>query len=176
MDSAEFWQLIDGTRAQAKDDAHFDMLLEAHIQSFSPDGLKKFKNAYVKIKHRAFTWKVWGAAYLMNNGCSDDCFSDFLAWLISQGQELHERTLRDPDSLAEFDETRFLQRGTYSNLGFIAEELYEKKIGECWMPASVYETGEDTDLGEEWNFDDRIEMEKRYPKLFKKYRRQRSRK
>jgi len=38
----------------------------------------------------------------------------------------------------------------------------------CLVP--VDETGQKIDMGQRWDFDNRNEMEKRYPRLFKKYR------
>ena len=170
MNSAEFWQFVGVERSAAKDDDHFDALIENKLRVFSNDELIAFQDTYGDIAHTAFTWRVWGAAYLMNSGCSDDGFSDFRAWLISQGQDFFERTLNEPDSLVGFDETQLLERGTYSNLGFIAETLYAQRTGECYMPAPLDEAGKKIDMGQGWDFDNRSEMEKRYPRLFKKYR------
>ena len=43
---------------------------------------------------------LWAAAYLINGGCSDDGFEYFRGWLITQGREVFERAVADPDSLA----------------------------------------------------------------------------
>jgi len=109
MNSAEFWQFVGVVRSAAKDDDHFDALIENKLRVFSNDELIAFQDTYGDIAHTAFAWRVWGAAYLMNSGCSDDGFSDFRAWLISQGQDFFERTLNEPDSLVGFDETRLLK-------------------------------------------------------------------
>ena len=39
----------------------------------------------------------------MKNGCSDDSFLDFRAWLIAQGKETYLEALRDPDTLSQFN-------------------------------------------------------------------------
>ena len=49
----------------------------------------------------AHDWNLWGAAYLMKGGCSDDAFDYFRGWLVAQGRRTWERALRDPDTLAE---------------------------------------------------------------------------
>ena len=38
-----------------------------------------------QLDERAYTWDLWGAAYVIEDGCSDDCFRDFRAYLISLG-------------------------------------------------------------------------------------------
>lgn len=49
------------------------------------------------ISHRN---QLWAAGYLINDGCSDDGFEYFRAWLIAQGREVFERVVADPDALA----------------------------------------------------------------------------
>ena len=48
---------------------------------------------------RAYRQELWGAAYLINGGCSDDGFVYFLGWLIAQGRDVYQAALPDPDSL-----------------------------------------------------------------------------
>jgi hypothetical protein len=44
---------------------------------------------------------LWAAAYLINGGCSDDGFESFRCWLIVQGRTVFERSVADPDTLAD---------------------------------------------------------------------------
>src|SRR5437868_5917368 len=43
---------------------------------------------------------LWGAAYIMRDGCSDDGFDYFRGWLIAQGEAVFAEALRNPESLA----------------------------------------------------------------------------
>jgi Protein of unknown function (DUF4240) len=43
----------------------------------------------------------WAAACLINGGCSDDGFDYLRGWRIVQGREVFERSMADPDSLAD---------------------------------------------------------------------------
>ena len=43
---------------------------------------------------QAYSWPLWGAAYVINGGCSDDTFTDFRAALISRGRQAFEAQLR----------------------------------------------------------------------------------
>jgi Protein of unknown function (DUF4240) len=49
---------------------------------------------------------LWGAAYLINGGCSDDGFDYFRGWLLSQGHATWQAALADPDSLADHPQIR----------------------------------------------------------------------
>src|SRR5262249_60057219 len=50
---------------------------------------------------RAYSWDLWGAAFIINGGCSDDGFEYFRGWLILQGRKTFDDALRDPETLAE---------------------------------------------------------------------------
>ena len=60
-----------------------------------------FAKTYFAKQNEAYDWKIWGAAYLINGGASDDGFEYFLDWLISEGQEVFEGTLREPAYLID---------------------------------------------------------------------------
>ena len=49
----------------------------------------------------SYNEELWGAAVLINAGCSEDSFIDFRGWLMLQGKEVFYRALEDPDSLSE---------------------------------------------------------------------------
>jgi hypothetical protein len=106
---------------------------------------------------------VWGAAHIVNGGCSDDGFDYFLGWLVGQGRGTFEQALADPDSLADVVSPE--GEGTFQS-----EELLEA----AW---AAYEraTGDDLPdgpfiarpgLGPGWDFDNAEEMRTRYPRLW----------
>lgn len=61
---------------------------------------KEIMDAYLD---HAYAPGLWEAATAMKNGCSDDSFLDFRAWLIAQGKETYLEALRDPDTLSQFN-------------------------------------------------------------------------
>jgi hypothetical protein len=62
---------------------------------------------------KAHNFPLWGAAYVINGGCSRRSpFDDFCATLISRGRQAFEPCLSDPDSLAEdSDESDWFSEG-----------------------------------------------------------------
>ena len=52
----------------------------------------------------AYHWDLWGAAYLINGGCSDDGFEYFRRWLVLQGRDVFQAAVSNPDTLAEVAE------------------------------------------------------------------------
>ena len=51
-----------------------------------PDELIEFHRLFNRAMDDAYIWDLWGAAYLINGGCSDDGFAYFRSWLISRGR------------------------------------------------------------------------------------------
>jgi hypothetical protein len=102
MNEDGFWQLIQDVHdrwpadMQAKSSAIFNALGRLPKQ----DAID-FARLFDRMMHRAFTWPLWGAAFVIGGGCSDDAFLDFRSSLISRGKAAFEKALADPDSLAD---------------------------------------------------------------------------
>jgi hypothetical protein len=96
-----FWELIDESRRKANGDSEVQLALLAQmLGELHEDQVVAFGHAFDRCHASAHTWDLWGAAYLIGGGCSDDGFADFRGWLISQGQRAFEEALANPESLA----------------------------------------------------------------------------
>src|SRR5215471_19298721 len=101
MNTDQFWAIIDKSREASGGDPDRQMeQLEALLQEQDVADIVEFDRLFSELHNRAYTWPLWGAAYLIGGGCSDDGFMDFRGWLISRGREAFEAALDDPDSLA----------------------------------------------------------------------------
>ncbi|MFN0168362.1 MAG: DUF4240 domain-containing protein [Bryobacteraceae bacterium] len=99
-DKAQFWNLIDTSRASADGDPWDQIeVLRHNLSPLEPDELVAFDHRFWEYHERAFTWELWGAAFIIGNGCGDDGFIDFRAWLISRGEQAFEAALADPETL-----------------------------------------------------------------------------
>jgi hypothetical protein len=114
VDESEFWKLVQ----RAHDAASADMdrkcgVLKAEIGKLSKNEANDFAVLFDTMMDRAYSHKLWGAAYVIHGGCSDDTFNDFRSSLISRGRSCFERALADPDSLADeaFDEMTWFYEG-----------------------------------------------------------------
>lgn len=107
MDRDQFWDLVEqsrrGFRSEQPDgnmDRQFDTLREL-LLALPPSEIQSFGDIRDACAIDAYTWNLWGAAALLNEGaCSDDGFADFRNWLISMGRKTYEDALADPDSIA----------------------------------------------------------------------------
>jgi Protein of unknown function (DUF4240) len=162
MDVDRFWQVVEASRLQAGSDT------EARVESLgivlsglSAAELKSFQRHYDEQIRRSYRWDLWGAAFVMNGGCSDDGFRYFRDWLISEGRETFEKALANPESLADLDRVELAELESY---GYVALELYgEKASGELDRDFSA-EGAEPT--GQPWKEED---VDRLFPRLAAKY-------
>ena len=101
VDSDRFWSIIDRTTAKGGPADQQERALRSALEQLSADDVKAFCNEFDHAIHVAYSWDLWGAAYVIHGGCSDDGFEYFRRWLVSRGRERFERAVRDADSLAD---------------------------------------------------------------------------
>jgi Protein of unknown function (DUF4240) len=95
--------------------------------------------AFSRYRREAYSWDLWGAAYVVNGGGSDDGFEYFCCWLVSRGREVYESALADSDGLAQL----VVRPGAngpweFEGINSVAQQVFEKKNAKvtCWtMPS-----------------------------------------
>ena len=167
MDGAAFWQLTADTRAESGNDTgRQSELLEERLSRLPGPQIVDFGRIRHELDQRAYSWDIWGAAYVIDDGCSDDCFRDFRAYLISLGRDVYEAALRDPDSLAPV--VQDAEQGDWENADNVAPDAYESATGEDF-PADDSDLSGDPS-GEPWDDEDQEALVQRYPALAAKFR------
>ena len=162
MEIERFWGLVDAARQMAGSDTEARVDTLRHLLSTeSLEEIQSFQSHYDAQVRRSYRWDLWGAAYLMNGGASDDGFRYFQDWLISEGRAVFEAALRMPDSLADLPKVDFAELELF---GCVALEVYEQRGGgeidrdfstELTMPQ-----------GEQWSEEDLGEL---LPSLARRY-------
>ena len=167
MDEAAFWQLIADTRAAAgnETDGQSD-LLEQRLRHLPPQQIAQFERIRQRLDRRAYTYELWGAAYVIEDGCSDDCFRDFRGYLISLGRGPYESALRDPDSLAGVAQDA--ETGSWENADDVAPDAYESVADED-IPSGDSEPSGDP-RGTPWDDEQTEQVVQRYPRLAARFR------
>jgi hypothetical protein len=131
MPADQFWKLLDHA-ARFSDDpaAHIDAL-STDLRGLTSEDIKSFEVAFRRYLNTAYTWNLWGAAYVIHGGCSDDGFEYFRRWLVSRGRDTYERALADPDTLARL-EARPGPYGTweFEEIYYVANRIFKEKGGE----------------------------------------------
>jgi Protein of unknown function (DUF4240) len=167
MNDTAFWQLIADTRADAGNatDKQSD-LLEQRLRRLPAKQIAEFERIRQGLERRAYSYELWGAAYVIEDGCSDDCFRDFRGYLISLGRGPYEAALRDPDSLASVAQDA--ETGNWENADDVAPDAYEGVADED-IPTGDSEPSGDPS-GDPWDDDHAEQLVQRYPRLAARFR------
>ena len=81
MESEKFWEIIEVTKSESSGDYEKQQsLLERELLELTAKEVLEFDNKFRTLRGEIYTWDFWAAAYIINGGCSDDCFSDFRGW------------------------------------------------------------------------------------------------
>ncbi|GAA2738026.1 DUF4240 domain-containing protein [Actinocorallia aurantiaca] len=175
MNRDQFWVFIDEARAAAVNANDPDSVSASAIKimnSWDPTEIAAVQQPLWGVLAESYRGDLWGAAYLINGGASDDGFEYFRGWLISQGREVFGRALAAPDSLAEEPAVRAavsagLDLDGEAMLG-IVWEAYRQKVGEELPPGNATVPYPSIDFG--WDFDDSSAMEQYLPRLSRLFR------
>lgn len=128
LDENQFWNIIEkslkSTRGQNEQEAY----LIKNLQTLSPEELIGFRLKTDKLLYDTYNSEMWCAAYIMNGGCSDDCFEYFRLWIISRGKDVYQKAQVNPDSLI----TEVVTGQNYydfESFWYIALKAFEKNTG-----------------------------------------------
>lgn len=163
METEKFWKIIEISKSKSLGDyVKQQSELKNELLKLTANEVLEFDNKFRTLRGKIYNWDFWAAAYIINGGCSDDCFSDFRGWLIGQGKTIYESAVNNIETLTNLTETN---GGDWEGLSYIPTEVYEKMTGDD-MPQGIQENFEIS--GEEWE-EDEIELKKKYPKLWDKF-------
>jgi hypothetical protein len=158
MDADGFWEIID--RASSPD------ALQRELATLPNSELADFEVEHAKAYAATYDWGLWGAAYVIAGGCSDDSFDYFRSYVIGLGRRVYEAALANPDSLADVDvdDGEEWEDWMSPTLAIVEERTgkYERIAAER-HPA---QPGEPT--GDDWE-EEPDELAARFPRLWAKH-------
>jgi hypothetical protein len=167
MNQTAFWRLIQSAHADADNDTERQSeLLEERLSKLPPRQIVRFQQIRRQMDERAYSWDIWGAAYVIDDGCSDDCFRDFRAYLISLGPRAFAAALRNPDSLAPI--VQDAEEGDWENADDVAPDAYQTATGDDFPADSSDLSG--SPRGEPWDDESAETLVQRYPALAARFR------
>ncbi|PGK52383.1 molybdenum metabolism regulator [Priestia megaterium] len=146
MKREEFWTFIE--RMAANEDP-IEWAI-ATLANHEDSDIINFQLHVEQLLQEAFNSDVWGAAYVILGGASEDAFEHFRAWLIFQGENVFYETLRNPEYLATYIPPYYEEEGL--------EPEYEEILGISIDAYLLKYTGKS-----EWN----EEVSHRYQELLK---------
>ncbi len=166
MTDDKFWQIIEvsnkASNGQTEVQAH---ALADELAKLPAEEIADFDRIYGKFIDEAYNWDLWGAAYIIVGGCSDDGFTDFLSWLISRGHDIYMAVREDVEKLADGIDipcNEDMPFPFFEEFEYVAGLIYQEKTG-----SEIPDNELDLPLepaGEEWIEED--ELAKRFPKVW----------
>ncbi|MFI7607987.1 DUF4240 domain-containing protein [Micromonospora sp. NPDC049366] len=168
MRTDDFWQLIDEARAGGGGEAGaVAARAVALLAERDPAEIVGYAHHQQRVLAASYKVDLWGAAYLINGGASDDGFEYFRGWLMTQGRQVFARAVADPDSLAELPQVR---AAALTGEEFESEDMLAAPW-EAYRKATATDLPADRDpvptpdLNDFWDFDDEAEARRRLPRL-----------
>jgi len=168
MNTGQFWRLMEDARARVPRPSDGDAvaaLAAVRLSAFPREEIVSAQRVLSGLMAASYRNRLWAAAYLINGGYSDDGFEYFRGWLIAQGREVFERSVADPDSLADLPVCGRRERDWLEceDVLYIPLRAHRAATGEV-LPEEAYSVSyPELDTG--WDFDDRTEMGRRLPRL-----------
>lgn len=98
MNEERFWEIVETVSDLELEER--EALLALQLEKLSNDELEAFNEIWHAKMRAAYTWDLWAAGFVVIGGCSDDAFTEFRNWIISEGREVFAAAVSDPDSLA----------------------------------------------------------------------------
>ncbi|MEH0844375.1 DUF4240 domain-containing protein [Micromonospora sp. CPCC 205711] len=168
MRTDDFWQLIEQARVGGGGEAPaVAARAAALLAERDPEDIVGYARHQQRVLAASYQVDLWGAAYLINGGASDDDFEYFRGWLMTQGRSVFARAVGDPDVLAELPRVR---AASLSGEEFRCPEMLTvpwdayRKATATELPAER-DPVKAPDLNDFWDFDDEDEARRRLPRL-----------
>jgi hypothetical protein len=157
------WELVKQSGADGRSGADRVQALALRLRGFRPKEIVRFGKSVAGLVRQAYTWELWGAAYLLNGGCSDDGFLYFCGWLILQGRERCHAAVRDPESIADWWAPGVNDPPETEELLYVAAEVYEEVTGKDAPGSVTVAVGKPR--GQRWEED---ALAARFPRLWRR--------
>jgi hypothetical protein len=170
-DPAEFWKIVDAT-VDEDQEVQASKLIKA-LDALTPEEISAFQATTNAKQRETYTWELWGAAYVIHGGCSDDGFEYFQRWLISAGSAVFYGAKARADDLADLIAPDRREPCEFEGFSYIASDVWRAKTGRdpFAAPGIFPYTGappEVADMGTP--FEESAEhLSRRYPKLWKRF-------
>jgi len=165
-----FWQIVELSREGDPAQEEQIAQLRAILSKYPAELIEVFGSEFDAVLSETYSWDLWGAAYVIMGGCSDDSFEYFRVWMVSRGNAFFEAARENPDRMAELIPPTFDDLPDFELFAYAAGDAWALKTGEepyemPTAPNMIYTREPDGQpFGEE---DD--DFSDRYPMLWERF-------
>jgi hypothetical protein len=164
-----FWAIVESSARHSPASAAQTAALRKALEALPAEEVESFDRIFRQNMGRSYSWDLWGAAYVINGGASDDGFEYFRRWLISRGRHVFEAAMTDPDSLADLLPADLDEPFEYEDFAYVAPEVW---AGKTKRPADRMPRGPDSYPAEPTGTpfaEDDSALQARYPRLWRRF-------
>ena len=125
-----FWQIIENSLLTANNLHDQEKALSQELENLTAEDIIGFQLRLEFYSYSLHSSEIWCAACIMNDDTDPIHFFYFKNWIISQGQELFEKAILNPDNLADYFNEGFNEDDLYEfeNFHFIADLVFYDKF------------------------------------------------
>lgn len=153
-----FWNVLDASRGPGGCEAAA-LRLEVRLQKLDSAALEEFAHEWARWWDVSYSWDLWGAAYLIQGGCSDDGFDYFRGWLLTEGSSRWNRIRKDLESA--FDDVEPGTETECEDITVVLPNVYEERFGKEAPDSGYHEPS-----GKPWTEET---LASRFPKLARRF-------
>ena len=164
MTDSQFWEMIQQSRFRAKKCIRQANRLFRLLAELTPEEILSFDEHFTKRLIKSYHWDLWGVAYILNDGCSDDGFEYFRSWLIGQGKMVYDSVLMMPSTIGYYVDIDDEEVFECEELMYAAPSAYQHVTGKE-MPVKEKQYSTEPE-GKPWEEE---ELEKRFPFLYPRF-------
>lgn len=170
MTSEQFWQLLDSTHGIEDRVA----ALSEGLTQLPAEEIVQFRVLLDDLLQSAHLVDLWGAAHLIQGGCSEEDFAYFREGLLGLGRKTFEAAIQEPDALADLLPGKM----DLTEIPAFEEAPLQAWVAKTSLTADDYYSAVDfvdsgernvDEEGEHWDFSDPEELHERLPRLAAKY-------
>ena len=139
MEEDRYWSIVSASLVNSNNQDEQVNAIRQQLKDMSTTDIIGFNLRTDLLTDKLYTSDLWCAAYIINGGCSDDCFVYFRRGIVSLGKEVYYNTLKDPDYLVNV-QLSGSNSFEFESYAWAAEEAYEFKTGNLIYDGIDYET------------------------------------
>ncbi|WP_420644222.1 DUF4240 domain-containing protein [Candidatus Leptofilum sp.] len=161
MNHITFWQIIEEALKNVSTVYDVAPVITKKLQKLPAGEIVSFMQHQNDLMSESYRHDLWAVAYIINRGCSDDCFEYFRGWLMANGQERWEAAMKAPESIGEWvNPKEFVYE--YEDMLYVAANAFKAKTEQEFPYDKISINYPQRPLGKSWTEE---ELEKLYPDL-----------